>query len=116
MVVPFSKRHIEGPGWARDIPRNVNELFTNWYTYGTKEYAGIKSSGDKYLDEDERLELEEYKNSANYIKTEEELEESGESVLTKKEKKKSFWTCAQHLPVCWGMDMLMPQQVLSPLD
>jgi MFS family permease len=88
MVVPFSKRHIEGPGWARDIPRNVNELFTNWYTYGTKEYAGIKSSGDKYLDEDERLELEEYKNSANYIKTEEELEESGESVLTKKEKKK----------------------------
>ncbi|KAL6934092.1 hypothetical protein ACO0OL_002627 [Hanseniaspora opuntiae] len=88
MVVPFSKRHIEGPGWARDIPRNVNELFTNWYTYGTKEYAGIKSSGDKYLDEDERLELEEYKNSANYIKTEEELEESGESVLTKKEKRK----------------------------
>ena len=88
MVVPYSKRHIEGPGWARDIPRGVNELFTNWLKYGSKEYAGIKSTGDKFLNEDERSELEKYKNSPSYVKTEEELEESGLSTLTKKEKRK----------------------------
>ncbi|KAF0276533.1 hypothetical protein FOG50_02611 [Hanseniaspora uvarum] len=88
MVVPYSKRHIEGPGWARDIPRNLNEFFTNWYTYGSKEYAGIKTSGNKFSSKEEEEELEQYKNSPNYVQTEEELEENGLSTLTKREKRK----------------------------
>ena len=89
MAVPFSKRHVEGPSWARDIPRGFKELTTNWYVYGSKEYSGIKDSAeDKFFDDDEKLELEAYKNSPNYVKTEEELVEDGQSTLTKKEKRK----------------------------
>ncbi|XBW36064.1 hypothetical protein QEN19_001641 [Hanseniaspora menglaensis] len=88
MVVPFSRRHIEGSGWTRDLPRNFKELATNWLHYGSKEYTGVNSSGDKFENEDEKAELETYKKSPNYVMTEEELEETGSSTLTKSQKRK----------------------------
>lgn len=88
MTVPYSRRHVEGPSWARDIPRGFKELTTNWLKYGSKEYTGIKTDGDKFSDDDERRELEAYKASANYVKTAEDLEEEGETTLTSKQKRK----------------------------
>lgn len=88
MSVPFSKRHIQGSSWDRDIPRGFKELFTNWLKYGAKEYTGFKTSGNKYENEDELLELEAYKKTAGYIKTDDDEKETGESGFTKKEKRK----------------------------
>ncbi|XBW37425.1 hypothetical protein QEN19_003006 [Hanseniaspora menglaensis] len=88
MSVPFSRRHLEGPSWARDLPRGFKELATNWKKYGAKEITGIKTNGNKFENEDERQELEHYKNSSNYIRTDEDDKETGESLLTKAEKRK----------------------------
>ncbi|OBA26448.1 MFS general substrate transporter [Hanseniaspora valbyensis NRRL Y-1626] len=90
MTIPFSKRHIKGPAWARDIPRGFKELTTNWLKYGSKEYTGFKTSGNKYENEDEFLELEGYKNSPNYIKTEDDIDDKSENlpIFTKAEKRK----------------------------
>lgn len=71
MVVPFSKRHIQGPSWARDIPRGFKEAATNWYTYGSREVVGMKWDGNKFESEEEEQELEEYKNSSSCIVSEE---------------------------------------------
>ncbi|CAI8498698.1 unnamed protein product [Hanseniaspora opuntiae] len=83
MVVPFSKRHIQGPSWARDIPRSFKEAATNWYTYGSREIVGLKGDGNKFESEEEEQELEEYKKSSNCI-----ISEEADYSFSKAEKRK----------------------------
>ncbi|KAL6926884.1 hypothetical protein ACO0SA_003965 [Hanseniaspora valbyensis] len=49
--VPYSKRHLVGPRWARDVPRGI-EFITNIKKYGYKEIA-IKGNGDSFDDGEE---------------------------------------------------------------
>jgi MFS family permease len=54
-TVPFQKRHVVEPRWARDVPRG-SEVFTNIAKYGKKEIA-LKGDGNKFFEgEEEELE------------------------------------------------------------
>lgn len=53
--VPYQKRHLVEPRWARDVPRGL-EFITNIKTYGSKELA-LKGNGDNFAEgEEEELE------------------------------------------------------------
>ncbi|XBW36067.1 hypothetical protein QEN19_001644 [Hanseniaspora menglaensis] len=53
--VPFQKRHIVEPRWARDVPRGT-EFITNIKKYGSKELA-LSGNGDNFAEgEEEELE------------------------------------------------------------
>ena len=46
--VPFSKRHVTEPRWARDIP-TPSEMIKNIFVYGNKEVAWFKKKSYKQL-------------------------------------------------------------------
>ena len=89
--VPFSKRHVTEPRWARDIP-TPSEMIKNIFVYGNKEVAWFKTDGNKFESPEEKEELQAALQQKKDVTEEVEYVE-----MTKKEKRKTimemFFAC-----------------------
>ena len=89
--VPYSKRHLANPRWARDVP-SPSEMFKNIFVYGNKEVAWFKTDGNKFESPEEEEELRQVLREKHDLNEEEEYVE-----MSKKEKRKTiiemFFAC-----------------------
>ncbi|KAL6925983.1 hypothetical protein ACO0SA_000593 [Hanseniaspora valbyensis] len=89
--VPYSKRHITEPRWARDI-QSPSEMFKNIFVYGNKEVAWFKTDGNKFESPEEEEELKQVLIEKHELSEEEEYIE-----MSPKEKRKTiiemFFAC-----------------------